>query len=289
VNAAFGYEDSGAGKSDARDVDTDTFRHRLWNATMDGQYPTYGNTGTYGGLKLPVDARYLDSAGAKQMTAWYDFFSRTRHWELEPFFDVDGGRALALEGVEYIVYVEKPGPVELLVEKHGYDAGWFNPVSGESVRIKKGFKGEKFTGEPPDKSHDWVLHISRESHKEGMLRSYKFESRQILMQEMEQNIQKIPFQIAAPPGDTISLSTPAAFSVKVTRETNASRSMMFLWTGEVSAAGQGYRVIGTGAQGTLRIPGNIAGNYPALLHVRLFGMNTYGKVYSLDKVYTLKP
>ena len=44
------------------------------------------------------------------MTVWFDFFSDTRHWELEPYFDVDGGRALALEGIEYVVYVEKPGP-----------------------------------------------------------------------------------------------------------------------------------------------------------------------------------
>jgi len=71
VNLDFGREDG----------DTAAFRRRLWNATMDGQYPTYAGSGP----------------GAKQMTVWFDFMSDTRHWELEPYFDVDGGRALALE------------------------------------------------------------------------------------------------------------------------------------------------------------------------------------------------
>ncbi|MEK7406584.1 MAG: DUF5060 domain-containing protein [Acidobacteriota bacterium] len=288
VNSEFAYEDSGAGKSHAHHVDTDTFRRRLWNATMNGQYPTFGNTGVYGGRKFSVEAKYLDSPGARQMTAWFDFFSRTRHWELEPYFDVDGGRALALEGVEYIVYLEKPGPVEIIVERHGYQAAWFNPLTGESVR-QKDFKADRFSGEPPDRAHDWVLHIFREGRKEGMLRSYKFESRPILMQEVELNPQKLPFEIVAPAEDTISLSKPPKYAVKVTRDTRATRSMMWLWTGEVTADGQGYRVLGTGAEGTFRIRRNMVKNLPAVLAVRLYGMNANGKVYALDKVYKLTP
>ena len=38
------------------------------------------------------------------MSVWYDILLGTRHWELEPYFDVDGGRALALEDTEYLVY-----------------------------------------------------------------------------------------------------------------------------------------------------------------------------------------
>ena len=45
VNAEFGYEDSGAGKSHPHHVDAEEFRKRLWRAAMRGQYPTYGNTG----------------------------------------------------------------------------------------------------------------------------------------------------------------------------------------------------------------------------------------------------
>jgi hypothetical protein len=184
------------------------------------------------------------------------------------------------------VYVEKPGPVEVVVEKHGYDVMWFNPITGESVKEKKGYKGEKYTGAPPDSTHDWVLHISREGHKEGM-RSYKFESRAIVMQEIEQAPQKAPFEVIAPAADAISLASPAKYAVRVTRETRATRSMMWLWMGEVAADQQGTRVIGTGAQGTFDIPRSIAQSFPADLALRLYGMNANGKVYSAIKVYKL--
>jgi hypothetical protein len=257
-------------------TDADKMRRWLWNSTMDGQYPTLGGS----------DPRQFHSPGARQAAVWFDFFSRTRHWELEPYFDVDGGRAVALEGVEYIVYLEKPGPVEVVVEKHGYDVMWLNPITGESVKEKKGYKGDKYTGAPPDSTHDWVLHISREGHKEGM-RSYKFESRPIAMQEIEQTPQKAPFEIVAPTAEAISLASPAKFAIRVTRETRATRSMMCLWMGEVAADQQGARVIGTGAQGTFDIPHSIAQSFPADLALRLYGMNANGKVYSVIKVYKL--
>ena len=263
VNMAF------AGKAA---TDPNAFRHRLWNAAMDGDY---------------VTAAGADDAAATQMKIFFEFFADNRHWELEPFFDVDGGRAVALEDVEYILYVENPaGPVEVQVEHHGYDVTWLNPANGETVPLK-GVRTEKFAGEPPDRTHDWVLHISRESHKQGMLKSYKFESRSILLQEVEVSAAKVPFQIAQPSADTISLRSPAAYAVKLTRETHATRSVMCLWTGEIADELQGYHVIGTGEKGTFQIPANMAQHYPAALHVRLFGMNANGKVYSLDRTYQL--
>jgi hypothetical protein len=288
LNLRFGCEDSGAG-----DMNADAFRRRLWNSTMNGQYPTFCNTGTSGAGALPVDAKYADSPAAKQMSVWFNFFSGTRYWELEPYFEVDGGRAVALErphdeemeGVEYVVYVEKPGPVEIVLQKHTYEVEWVNPINGEAVTLKK-FKADRFNGEPPDKTHDWVLHISREGRKES-LRSYKFESRAIIMQEIEQTPQKIPYEIAQPASDPVSVANPPAYAVKVTRETRATRSMMWLWTGEVAADQQGFRVIGTGPQGTFQIPANLTSTYPANLAVRLYGMNSHGKVYSMIRIYRL--
>lgn len=283
VNTCFGWENSGAGKAGPFDVTSDEFRRRLWNATMNGQYPTFGNTGTAGGSAIAANARYLESAGAQAMTAWFSFFKDTRHWELEPYFDVDGGRALALDDVEYVVYVEKPsGPVEVLVAKHKYDISWMNPINGQTIELKD-WKGEKFVGEPPDRAHDWVLHIERRGHKEGMLRSYKFESRVIGMQEVENNPQKLPFEIAQPAGE-ISLSHPPPFAVKLKRHTRATRTMMYLWTGEVAGSGQSFRVIGTGAEGTLSVPPSITAELPANLTIRLMGMNANGKVYSIVRV-----
>jgi hypothetical protein len=294
VNAEFAYEDSGAGRTHRHHVDTDTFRRRLWNATMNGQYPTFGNTGTYGGRRFTVDPKYLDSPGAQQMTVWYEFFSGTRHWELEPHFDVDGGRALALErprgekieGIEYIVYVEKPGPVEILVQKHGYSVAWFNPITGERIKLKD-FKGEQFSATPPDTTHDWVLHLSREGKKRGMLNRYKFESRAVLMQVPEQSSQKVPYEIVEPSAEVVSVAQPLKYSVKLTRETRATRSMMWLWTGEVGADGQGYRVLGTGQDGEMTIARGVANTYPAVLNLRLAGLNANGKVYFADKIYKL--
>ena len=276
VNLEFGREDSGAGKTGPNDVDTATFRHRLWNATMDGQYVTYANTGS--------GAQYVNSPGARQMTVWFDVLSDTRHWELEPYFDVDGGRAVALEDVDYLVYVEKPGPVELIVEKHGYDVLWINPIDGEITRQK--FKGDHFTGEPPDKSHDWLLHVVREGRVESMNKSYKFESREIAMQEIDQNTDKVPFTIEQPVGD-LALGKPAPYAAKIKRETRATRSMMYLWTGEVPADAQGYRVLASGAKGTMQVPAGVAKNFPCVMSVRLYGMNANGKVYALDKAYQL--
>jgi len=259
----------------ADNADGNTFRHRLWNATMNGQYP--GGAGA-------------DPAAAKQMTAWFEFFVKTRHWELEPYFDVDGGRALALEGVEYIIYIEKPGaPIEVMVDKHGYDVAWFNPVTGESLKQKKEFKGERFTGTPPDTSHDWVLHLSREGKKEGMLRSVKFDSREVplALQELETNTAKVPFEIESPKGPSLPLSVAHPYAVKIKRETRATRFMLYLWEGEVSSSGQGFRVIATGAKGTLRIPPEIARTAPADMTVRVYGMNANGKVYARNTAFGL--
>jgi hypothetical protein len=63
--------------------------------------------------------------------------------------------------------------------------------------------------------------------------------------------------------------------------------MMYEWTGEVTVSERSYRVIGTGPDGTFQIPESIASDYPAALHVRLTGMNGLGKVYILDRNYTL--
>lgn len=288
VNSEFGYEDSGAGHTLPHHVDSTTFRHRLWNATMNGQYPVFGNTGTYGG-RLPADLKYLDSPGAKAMTAWYDFFAATRFWELEPYFDVDGGRALALPGVEYIVYIEKPsGPIEVRLERHGYDVKWVDPATGAATPVE-GFKAERKSFEPPDKSHDWILHISREGRKESMRRSYKFESRPLLMQEVETGLTKIPFAIVQPAKDEISLAVPPRYEAKLKRETRGTRSMLYLWTGEAPSNGQGFRVLGTGPEGTFQTQKALTANSPSVLNVRLYGMNANGKVYALDRIYRLAP
>jgi hypothetical protein len=79
------------------------------------------------------------------------------------------------------------------------------------------------------------------------------------------------------------------FAAKLTKETRATRTMLWLWTGEVSADGQGYRVLATGQKGVMRSLGGLATNFPALMHLRLYGMNANGKVYAIDRAFGLQP
>jgi hypothetical protein len=244
----------------------------LWNGTMNGQYPASGS-GPY-------------------MKAWAEFMAQNRYWELEPYFDVDGGRAVALDGVEYIVYVERPGPIELTVESHEYDVEWINPANGEVIK-QKNFKGEHFAGEPPDRMHDWVLRVSREGRKDGMLKSYKFDSRPVPVQEVEQNPTKIPYDVVSPASAEISLSKPGTFGLKAKRDTRATRSLLVEWTAEVVLEGTGYRLAGTGKEGMLNIPTSVFLNqipkFPAVLSIRVAFLNANGKAYTLDRAFRLVP
>jgi Domain of unknown function (DUF5060) len=242
----------------------------LWIATMNGQYPASG----YGAY----------------MTAWFNFMSGNRFWELEPYFDVDGGRALALEDVEYIVYVEKPGPVEITVADHSYDVAWINPATGDRVK-GKGYRGQHFIGDPPDKSHDWVLHISREGEKQSRLKSYFFDSREqpIQLQQVQFDPEKTPYEVSAPTESEISFSGSPRFALRVTRNSRATRTLLVEWAGEVTAEGQGYRVIGSGVDGNFQIPESMTRGVSPSMLVHVFVMNAFGKVYELDKVYRLAP
>ena len=93
---------------------------------------------------------------------------------------------------------KSPRLVELTVENHSYDVAWMNPATGEITK-QKDYKGEHFTGEPPDKSHDWVLRVSREGRKEGCssrINSNRASCR--ISAEIEQTPEKVPFEIGRP-------------------------------------------------------------------------------------------
>jgi hypothetical protein len=246
---------------------------RLWSTVMDGQYVTFEGSNEF------------------EAKNWFNFITDTRHWELEPFFSVDGGRAVALEGVEYIVYVEKPGPpVEVDIEKHNYDISWFNPLTGEEIAEKKKYNGAHFTSTPPDTAHPWVLHISREGRKESMLHSYYFDSRELglQMQEVEQMLEKVPYEIDAPAGDDLSPGKPVPYAIKIKRATRATRTMMYFWTGEIAGGPEGFRVLGTGPEGTLQVPPVLArSDNTGVLTLRVTAINANGKAYLLDKVFQL--
>ncbi len=157
------------------------------------------------------------------------------------------------------------------------------------MKEKKEFKGEMFIGEPPDASHDWVVRVSREGHKEGMLKSYKFESSPVAAQEVEISPAKIPFEIAAPEGEELSISKPAKFAIKLKRETKATQTMLIEWTLEQPGGSEGYRVVGTGREGTFTFPRVLLDKTTGVVSLRANVVNTFGKAYTLDKVYRLIP
>jgi len=253
----------------------DDFRHELWNSIANGQYPTV----SYESMQ--------NEANVKAVDTWFHVVSDTRHWELEPYFEVDGARASGLDEVEYLTYAQKPGIIEINLPKHKYNPLWINPATGEETPLKD-YRGEVFSRETPDRSHDWVLQVPRDGHKESMARSYYFESQDPPVQEVESDAAKTPFEIVDPPGDQISVRAPAPFKIKITRTNRATRYVQYVWWGEVVAGGEGARVLGIGASGTLTLPAALA-QPGALLNLRLQAINANGKAYELDRVYTLTP
>jgi hypothetical protein len=255
-------------------IDPDKFRHELWTATTSGEYPSV----SYESMR--------NEANVKAVATWFKVISDTRHWELEPYFDVDGARAAGLEEVEYLAYAEKPGTVEVTLPKHKYNPVWVNPISGEEIPLKD-YKGEVLSRSTPDQAHDWVLSVPRDGHKESMLRSYYFESQDPPVQEVESDPAKVPFAIVDPAGEELSARVPAPYSVKITRANRASRTMQYVWWGEVVGAGDGARVLGIGASGTLGLPAEAAGG--SSLNLRVQAINANGKALEVDKVYRLLP
>jgi hypothetical protein len=254
-------------------------RTDLWTVTMNGHYPASGE--------------------GRDFTAWFDIMSRSRYWEMEPYFDVTGGRAIAvrdielraedvIDAAEYMVYLEKPGPVTLTVQEQKYDVEWINPATGDRVKAKD-FKGKSFTGEPPDKSHDWLLRLFRSGHLESLLKTYKFESRPVRMQVPETDVKSVPFEIDAPAATDIPMRVPGFYGLKVTRATRATQNLLVVWTAEMTTGNEAGRVVGTGTQGSLKLPASFGERLPAVVTLRASILNANGKVYVIDRAFRLVP
>ena len=296
VNVEVGVEDSGG--SIPNGADSDTLRKRMWNAAIRGQSLTLANSGTWGAGTSQVDIRFADSPGARQMTHLYDFFAQTRYFDLQPYYRVEGGPALALtffrrhdetpRGVEFIVYVEKPGPVELRLPKHEYSVSWFNPIDGTWVDEKKKFKGERFnTPGPPDASHDWVLYLRREGRKQAMNNSFLLAWRKIRPKKIESTIADVPFEIQLPDEDELVAGGEFQFNATLKKTGRTARKTQWLWLAEVAGSGVGPRVLGTTQFGAFTIPPDLTRRYPATLGIRLVGVDGLGRVYEAFKPFRL--
>ncbi len=251
------------------------FRRELWQATMSTEYPSV----SYAALQRPENV-----AAVK---AWLKVMSGVRHWDNEPYFDVDGGTSMGVDEAEYVLYAPKPGHVEISLPKHKYQPYWLNPINGETIEVKD-YRGEVFSQETPDATHDWVLHVERQGHKEAMLKSYKFESYEVPVYEVETDPEKTSFQIVLPKEEELDVSKPVGYEIKLRKANRATRWMQYMWVGEIVAEGEGTRLLATGAKGTFVFPVDLIQSEPAVLNLRLYGMNANGKVYELNRVVALK-
>jgi hypothetical protein len=255
-------------------VEPDAFRHELWLSMTNGEYPTM----SYRASQNP--------ANVEAMKLWIKTMSDVRHWEFEPFFDVDGARAAGLDNVEYLLYAEQPGTVEIsFSEKHKYNPRWINPRTGETIDLKD-VKQDIYSETTPGPG-DWILQVPREGRKEGMLKSYKFESAAAPVQEAELNPAKVPFDVVAPEGNEIDPSKPVTYGVKIKRANRATRLMQYEWTGEVVADGEGPRVLALGASGSFEFPPHLIKKLPAILNLRVSAINANGKAYLFEKAYQI--
>jgi hypothetical protein len=252
------------------------FRHELWSSTTNGEYPS-----------VPYEA-LQNEANVRAIRTWVKVVSDTRHWEFEPYFDVDGARAVGLAEIGYIAYAQKPGIVEITFDKHKYTPVWINPSTGEQM-VEKNWRGEVFSRPTPDNSHDWILDIEREGHKESMLRSVRFESMDAPVQEAETDASKIPFDVVDPSGQEINANQPVPFRIKLTKTNRSTRTMQYVWWGEVVGSGSGAHLLAVGSNGSFTVPAELSKESGQTLHVRIQAINANGKAYELDKVYTLTP
>ena len=193
-----------------------------------------------------------------------------------------------MDEVEYIVYLDKAAPIDLIIHRTGYQVSWYNPSTGAFID-EKDFKGERYTADgPPDKNRDWVLYVRREGKKQGMLRSYKLESYTAVLQPPETSKAEVPFEIQLPQDTEIQADEPVDFNATLKKTTRATRNLMWLWTVEVPASGLGYRVLATTQFGRFAIPASIAREFPTTVAMRVTGVDGNGKLYATDRVYTLK-
>lgn len=276
VNTGADYEVEGQASAEQS-------RKRMWRVASRGSYPT-----------LADNANDTAAGFGRHL---YDFFDQTRYVDLQPYYRLSRGSAMSMnyingwdenKGIEYIVYVEDPGAVDLIVPQNGYDVSWFNPVDGSWLDQKKRFKGDRFRGTPPDMNQDWVLYVRREGKKESFNKKYFLEARRVEPKEVETIPSEIPFTLQFPDQQTLIAGQTYEFNATLTKSTAAAKRMSWLWLGEVSASGRAAQVIGTEQFGDFQIPANLTDRYPATFSLRLVGVDGLGHLYEGFRVFTLE-
>ena len=265
----------------------DAGRRQAWAAATRGHYVTLADLGGD-----------PDSPLAEQAALLQGFFAQSRYFDLQPHYRVVGGSALALQlvprwsekliGIEYIVYAEEPGPIEVLMPKHEYSVSWYKPSDGSWLDQKKKYKGDRYRGRTPDDRGDWVLYVRREGKKQDYNKSFILESKLPKIREAEHLPANLPFEIQLPNAPELDAGREHEFNATLTKNTIAARRMLWLWTAEVAGSGRGARVLGTAQSGRFAVPSSLTDSYPATLSVRVMGIDGAGRMFEAFRTYALQ-
>jgi hypothetical protein len=160
----YGYEDLWEKTPGQRNADSR--RGIAWEIYMAGGYQTTGENANCGtGFPPDSGGGWVNGRGDDSMTMLKGyantvaFFTSFDWWRAEPHNELVTSPAtcLAEPGMVYAVYLPKPGRVTVqLAGKLNYRARWFNPHTGEWIKLPDA-TGPQWTSPLPPGDGDWAL------------------------------------------------------------------------------------------------------------------------------------
>lgn len=178
TNEEYGYEDHYPSYAPPPPGESaDALRRTAWEIVMAGAYQTSGETTRQGTNVWPdTGGGWFNARGDDSMTMFLgyghmvDFFTSFEWWKTNPHDELvdNGNYCLADPGKTYVVYLPHAGKVHIQLQPGHYSAEWFNPRSGERIRLADVHIQEGvWTSQDPEAARpdnwptirDWVLFL----------------------------------------------------------------------------------------------------------------------------------
>jgi len=173
ANEEYGYEDHYPkwAQNYPDGANADNMRRTAWEIYMAGCYQTTGETARRGTGYWPdtgggwVNGRGDDSMVMLQGYARIvGFFTSFEWWKTEPHDELvnKGNFCLSEPGRQYAIYLPRGGKATVKLESGRYRANWFNPRSGQVLKLPAAEGSTWSSPEPPD-SGDWALLLKKDA------------------------------------------------------------------------------------------------------------------------------
>ncbi|MDO8587892.1 MAG: DUF4038 domain-containing protein [Armatimonadota bacterium] len=171
INLEYGYESTTNAHRACQDADQVRMDH--YALTLAGGYGVYGNA-VPGFMTFHKNDSFnvnaTNSLGARQMAMMYEFFTKTKFWELVPSQQlVNTGICACVPNEEYIAQIFQAGSVtvDLSAASGTFYVDWFDPKTGRRIPAESttGGAARTFTSPatpPAQFVTDWILHVHRE-------------------------------------------------------------------------------------------------------------------------------